>query len=370
MFADSELEARKAMQELRDERDGTASGIICRYPSINRTVRKMFRPYHIYGLAGHTGSGKSYLFERLNLDFSNIPIVVDKKDFSHACIERLITVCHFVEVESQVVLFPLNESPIATYTCNLEIATSRQMQRRLGDIVKMSLAKMSSSELDPMSSITGIDTYRKATDEDLKLFEVILMQLPQPQNQFFIDKSEHLNQIIDFVYDHYENLPGSPIPILAIDHLLLLQATGDDFRLMNDSIRQLIGLAKLGFIIFPIAQFNNNYSDANRWKNPENHYPSDNDLYMGGQFMQGVDEMFALIQPKKFGCKEYGPRKINTKNLLHLANLKNREGDLGNLWFMNDLKNGEIPPATVNDLGIVTKTLDLYEQRKIEHGLS
>jgi len=368
IFANSEDAVLQAMKELRDERDGTAQGIISRYPAMNRAVNKMFRPYHIYGIAGATGSMKSYLFERLNLDFTNSIIAVSKSDFTADTIKYLLDRCNFVEQGEEVILFPLNNQKIATYTCNLELATKRQLQRRLGDIVKQGLNYMLSSKLDPISSLVGKDIYIKVTDEELKLYEVILSQIHNPVHQKFIDKTQHLEYILNSIWEDFDNSDYDQC-VLGIDHVLLLKRSEDDFSAMNNVIRDLIEFAKLGTTIFPITQFNNNYSKPDRWKNPSKHFPERDDIYMGGQFLQGVDAMFCMIQPAAYKCQLYSTAKLPTNKLLHVSNIKGREGGEGDLWFKNYIEHGEIRPCILQNFGEyseLTEIKDLYEQRKFD----
>ena len=81
----SEAAAKEALAVIESERNET-SGLICRWPSLNRAMLKYWRPKSLIGIAGASGSAKSYIGNMIRTDLTDtqeIVLELDKIDDSH-----------------------------------------------------------------------------------------------------------------------------------------------------------------------------------------------------------------------------------------------------------------------------------------------
>ena len=62
------------------------------------------------------------------------------------------------------------------------------------------------------------------------------------------------------------------------------------------------------------------------------------DLSTSDFIFQSSDYVIVLHRPEILGITEYGPHRQLVANMVYLHFLKNREGDLKILRFINDLK--------------------------------
>jgi energy-coupling factor transporter ATP-binding protein EcfA2 len=353
-IADADEALQQALLALRQERDGTALGLKSRYSNINKAVGKHFRQGYIYTLFGGSGSGKSYLLELLNMDFSNVPIVLEKSNYSTDAVERLMKRCNFVEDGIFIVKHPINTYKTLNISANLEMKTSRILTRKIALTIKRSVKYLQSSSPSAFAAALGQEAYNKLSDEELRLVEAVGRQFDTTY-QIYVDKSTTIENLVRGVLALYEEAdkenPGI-IPIFSIDHLLLVKGGGSELEITNNVIKCLIELAMYGFIVIPVGQLNGEIEKVERinTKNFELHYPKKGDMYFGGQVYQGSDEVFLLHQPGKLGIKKYGPMQLDTKDLMHLRLIKERDGKEANLWFKNYLHDGEIVQCKVDQV--------------------
>ena len=75
-----------------------------------------------------------------------------------------------------------------------------------------------------------------------------------------------------------------------------------------------------------------------RITNPASHYPMRSDLSTSDFIYQSSDYIIILHRPELLGITEYGPFRQPVKDVVYLHLIKNREGELKILKFINELK--------------------------------
>ena len=148
---------------------------------------------------------------------------------------------------------------------------------------------------------------------------------------------EHIAETIDYFYDV---IAKGKWLIIILDHTLLVTSNGRDERTTIIDLQKLFMQIKKkpNISIIQISQMNRNIEQPERIINPTNHYPMRSDLSTSDFIFQSSDYVIVLHRPELLGITAYGPQRQLVADMVYLHFLKNREGDLKILRFINDLK--------------------------------
>ena len=83
---------------------------------------------------------------------------------------------------------------------------------------------------------------------------------------------------------------------------------------------------------------NRNIESPDRINNPMMHYPVRSDISTSDSIFQASDIVIVIHRPEVLGISEYGVFHTPAKNMVFLHILKQREGKLKVLKFINDLE--------------------------------
>ena len=308
---------KQAKSEIREERKGLQLGLKTEWESFNRAVRKYLRFGQIYLFAGLSGSGKSYLLNKIINNFYDKFVI--NRNFNGTFI-----VLYF------------------TY----EMSAAAEILRTVSDRTNFSYNKILNSVWDrEQQEYTGL------TDEELKSVEEHLDKIAKRPILYF-ETAGNLKQLRQTAKYYSDKYPNSKL-VVAIDHTLLSEPEGNEslLELMANTGKTAIWLKKqLNAMVLMLGQLNNNIETYVRIKEAVGHYPIKSDIYAQGQLYNACDSVFTIHQPSMLKIGLYGLKKLPTKNLIHLQCLKARHGKVGSVWLRNELDRGVITETSINEL--------------------
>ena len=263
-----------------------------RWPKFNTLCMGGVEPNAIYTFSGISGSGKSSLVNTLETD------LID--------------------------LNPNRELVVLSF--NFEMLASRQVGRKLSYKLKETTSTL-------YSAVSSIDdkAFEKVKNEaeNIKKYPIYYVDTPSTV--------EHIAETIDYFYDV---IAKGKWLIIILDHTLLVTSNGRDERTTIIDLQKLFMQIKKkpNISIIQISQMNRNIEQPERIINPTNHYPMRSDLSTSDFIFQSSDYVIVLHRPELLGITAYGPQRQLVADMVYLHFLKNREGDLKILRFINDLK--------------------------------
>ena len=263
-----------------------------RWPKFNTLCMGGIEPNAIYTFSGISGSGKSSLVNTLETD------LID--------------------------LNPNRELVVLSF--NFEMLASRQVGRKLSYKLKETTSTL-------YSAVSSIDDKAfekvKSEAENIKKYPIYYVDTPSTV--------EHIAETIDYFYDV---IAKGKWLIIILDHTLLVTSNGRDERTTIIDLQKLFMQIKKkpNISIIQISQMNRNIEQPERIINPTNHYPMRSDLSTSDFIFQSSDYVIVLHRPELLGITAYGPQRQLVADMVYLHFLKNREGDLKILRFINDLK--------------------------------
>lgn len=263
-----------------------------RWPKFNTLCMGGVEPNAIYTFSGISGSGKSSLVNTLETD------LID--------------------------LNPNRELVVLSF--NFEMLASRQVGRKLSYKLKETTSTL-------YSAVSSIDdkAFEKVKNEaeNIKKYPIYYVDTPSTV--------EHIAETIDYFYDV---IAKGKWLIIILDHTLLVTSNGRDERTTIIDLQKLFMQIKKkpNISIIQISQMNRNIEQPERIINPTSHYPMRSDLSTSDFIFQSSDYVIVLHRPELLGITAYGPQRQLVADMVYLHFLKNREGDLKILRFINDLK--------------------------------
>lgn len=263
-----------------------------RWPKFNTLCMGGVEPNAIYTFSGISGSGKSSLVNTLETD------LID--------------------------LNPNRELVVLSF--NFEMLASRQVGRKLSYKLKETTSTL-------YSAVSSIDdkAFEKVKNEaeNIKKYPIYYVDTPSTV--------EHIAETIDYFYDV---IAKGKWLIVILDHTLLVSSNGRDERTTIIDLQKLFMQIKKkpNISIIQISQMNRNIEQPERIINPTSHYPMRSDLSTSDFIFQSSDYVIVLHRPELLGITAYGPQRQLVADMVYLHFLKNREGDLKILRFINDLK--------------------------------
>lgn len=290
---------KEILEYINDRRIGAVKSLKTRWQKFNDACMGGIEPNTIYSIAGISGSGKSSFANSLETD-----------------------------------LFDLNkEVEFIVLSFNFEMLSSRQIGRKL------------SYKLSKTTSELYAGTSNKLTDSELQQVRHMGEELKK-YPIYFVDKPGNVNQIKNTV-EAFRNEPFAKNKwlIIMLDHTLLTRGKeGDREReVLSDLQRTWMELKKHDkTTIIQLSQLNRNIESSERINNPSLHFPMRNDLFGSESIYQASDYVLVLHRPEILQIKAYGPQGWPTENLIYMHLLKNREGELKTMSFVNNLKYNRI----------------------------
>jgi len=299
---------------IMQERSGEQSGLLSGFRTLDIANGKYARFNNVNLWAGLSGHGKSYLLNILNKNMLS-PIINPKIKFQ----------------------------PLVFNFC-FEMSAHNEILRSVANDMGVSYGYLLSShyngETQEYNELT--DAEMRRVDEYLKYYE--------SQNMLFFETPGTVAEIYDTIvkYTREYNLRGQNTGvvyyyIVNIDHTLLINAKeGQKALELMAAVGKMSIAVRKGFkaMVNLVGQLNNNIEDVRRLTTPALQHPQKSDIYAQGQLYNACDNVYVIHQPALLKIQKYGLEQYPTENLVHLLKLKSRHGNVGNVWFNNDLNRG------------------------------
>lgn len=157
---------------------------------------------------------------------------------------------------------------------------------------------------------------------------------------YYVDTPASVQDISDTIDYFLATIAKDKWLIVTLDHALLLKGcSGESERtVISDLQKVFIAKKKLGKTsIIQICQMNRNIESPDRINNPMMHYPVRSDISTSDSIFQASDLVIVIHRPEVLGIQEYGVFHAPTKDMVYMHVMKNREGKLKILKFINDL---------------------------------
>ena len=114
--------------------------------------------------------------------------------------------------------------------------------------------------------------------------------------------------------------------LIIIDHVLLLKGK-DERTAIGELQKVLIALKKLKKVsIIQVAQMNRNIETLERIRTPQFHFPQRSDISSADTIFFASDIIIVVHRPETLGIISYGLSSLDTKDIIFLHILKDREG--------------------------------------------
>jgi hypothetical protein len=348
--------AEKAKKQITDERSGEQYGLYSRFPKLNKLMLKYFRFNQITLLAGLSGAGKSTMLDYWSTDFTfTSPIRISKEKLPYSIVEHGLKRGDFYEDDKYMVKDPLNHNAkfktiFASFS--YEVPAQSQIIKKVSSITGIPFQYMLSA--DGRKTDLGEYIYNKVTDLEEQYFFGIIDLITKFKNTIYFEHSGNLKEFEVTMYQLRERYPiekGYRL-VCALDHTLLSNKLDErsDLELQNNTIKAAIRVRQeTEALVILLGQFNNDIESTERKTNYGLHYPGRKDIYLGGQPYQGADNVVLLHRPDRIGIQTYGPHRLHTKNMLHLAGVKTRYGTPADIFLTVLPGTGKIIPGNPTD---------------------
>ena len=280
---------------IQDRRLNNVRSLRTRWPKFNRLTMGGIEPNAIYAIAGVSGSGKSSFVNTLETD-----------------------------------LIDLNPNEnIVVLSFSFEMLSSKQVGRKLSYKLKKTTSELYSA------SDKGF-----ITEDDFKGVEHAAKTITD-YPIYYVDSAGSVQEIANTIKFFQNTIAKNKWLVVTIDHTLLIRgASGESERsIIVDLEKVLIEVKKVGKTsILQISQMNRNIESPERLNNSSMHYPQRGDLSSSDAVFQGSDYVIVIHRPEVLGLTSYGVYNLPVKDYVYIHFLKNREGELRILKFINDLK--------------------------------
>jgi len=212
---------------------------------------------------------------------------------------------------------------------NFEMLGSKQVGRKLSGKLKKTTSELYSGGSNSTLSDEDFDNVKKEVDRIKKY------------NIYYVDVPGNVDQIKSTIYKFGANEGKGKWMIIILDHTLLTRGrSGESERsILSELQHMFMEIKKYGRnTIIQLSQMNRNIESVDRVVNNTMHFPMRSDIFGSDSLMQSSDYLFVIHRPELLKIAEYGPDKFPTEDVIYLHCVKNREGELGMLTFMNNLK--------------------------------
>jgi replicative DNA helicase len=158
---------------------------------------------------------------------------------------------------------------------------------------------------------------------------------------YYVDTPGNVQEIGNTIKFFQSTIAKDKWLVVIIDHTLLIRGTGtgNEREIIVDLEKTLIEAKKIGKTsIIQISQMNRNIEAPERLNNQSMHYPQRSDLSSSDAVFQASDYVIILHRPEILGLATYGYNNLPVKDMVYVHFLKNRDGEVKILKFINDLK--------------------------------
>lgn len=320
----------EAELQIEAERTDEQLGLYCRWNDVNSANLKYWRFNNVTMLAGSSGSGKSFILNMLEDDFTNKEL---NKNFKHS---------------------------ILILAFKYEMDAADEVTRTVASKLKKSYSYLLSSEWQTESK-----NYNKIDEKELNDIKIEFEKIKHKPILYF-ETSGNLNQL-EYTVDYYAKIYTNRKLIITIDHTLLSQKVEEynDLELMSNTALCAIRLRKkYKAMIILLNQLNAEIEKPIRRENPLLQYPVKSDIHCGNQVFWACDNVIIAHRPELLGIEKYGKQKYPSKDLLHFAVIKSRKGRVGNIWLKAKLSQSEILAMSSSQLN-EEKNIDLKNFKEI-----
>lgn len=276
--------------------------LVTRWPKFNKLIGGGFEWGTVISIAGISGSGKSSFINTLETD------LID--------------------------LNPKEDLVILAFS--FEMISAKQVGRKLSYKLKKTTSELYSGE----SLISDIEyDYIESTTDDIKEYPI-----------YYVDDPGTVEDIESTISFFQETIAKNKWLIVTIDHTLLVNGAEGERAIIANLQKTLIRRKKIGkTTIIQLSQMNRNIESTDRINNPLLHYPQRGDLSSSDSVFQGSDIVIVIHRPEILGLMSYGVKNMSVKDAIYLHFLKNREGSIKILRFINDLKYNNIKEPEDDD---------------------
>ena len=290
-------------------RVGKIKSLRTRWDKFNNTCMGGIEPNSIYTFAAISGSGKSSFLNSLESD-----------------------------------LFERNSDiDFVVLSFNFEMLSSRQVGRKLSNIMSKTTQELYSGT-----------TNSKLTDGDLAIAKQAVGRLKKLPI-YYVDLPGTVDDIRDTIleFSNLEFVKGKWL-IITLDHTLLTKGrSGEKEREILANLQYMFMEVKkfAQNTIIQLSQMNREIESTDRLNNPSMHFPTRRDIFGGESIFQASDYVVVLHRPELLLLKRYGPANWLVADRIYMHFLKNREGELKILTFVNNLKYNRIEESDPDSAG-------------------
>jgi replicative DNA helicase len=283
-----------------DRRAGKIKSLKTRWEKFNNQCMGGIEPNTIYTIAGVSGSGKSSFLNSLEND-----------------------------------LFDCNPgAEFVILSFNFEMLSSKQVGRKLSYKLQKTTQQLYS----------GLTNYKLSEEEIQKINEEANKIKEYPI--YYVDIPGTVDQIRETILDFMKlDFMKDKWLIIMLDHALLTKGkSGDRERETLSNLQYMFMEIKkyARNTVIQLSQMNREIESVERMNNPSMHFPTRRDIFGSEALFQAADYVIVLHRPELLQLKSYGVGNWPVANMIYLHFLKNREGELKILSFLNNLKYNSI----------------------------
>lgn len=280
---------KEALSYITDRKDGNIISLKSRWSNFNNLCS--IDPNSLFTISGISGSGKSSFVNTLETD------LID--------------------------LNPTQDIVVLSFT--LEMLSSRQIGRKLSTRLRKTTRDLYSTD----TTLTETDFIKVKTEvQSLAKYPI-----------YYIEGPITIKAIENVISKFQNTVAKDKWLVVTFDHTLLADGDGTDKTNIDALQKVFMKAKKIGkTTIIQIAQLNRTLEAIDRIKNPSMHFPMRSDLSTSDFMYQCSDYVAVIHRPETLGIQSYGTQHLPVENMLYLHLLKNREGEVGILPFVNDLK--------------------------------
>ena len=292
--------ADEIVEYIDKRRQGAIKSIKTRWDKFNDQCMGGIEPNTIYTIAGISGSGKSSFMNSLETDLFD----------------------YNPKVEFIILSF------------NFEMLSSRQVGRKLSYKMHKTVQELYSGFKD--RTLNDKD-FQRAKEEAGKVKRYPI---------YYVDIAGTVEEIRNtIIYFSEQPFAKGKWLIILLDHTLLTKGrNGEREREILTSLQYMFMEMKKynQNTIIQLSQMNRDIEEKERVGNPALHFPMRRDIFGSEALYQASDYVIILHRPELLGIRAYGLEGWPVGGLIYMHFIKNREGELRIIRFINNLKYNRI----------------------------